>query len=195
LPAVAATTPRLVPDADLPAANALRSGVTHVGLIAGPAICGLLLAIASPAVAFAVNAVTFALAVLAIPAGPAFAPARQAGESSESTQSRKVRPEIAAGLAALRSKPGALRLVGADILCSLVYGACTVLLVLVARRLGMGVNGFGYLLAGFGAGGITGTFCAGRLLRLPHQSAVLAVALVAVALPMPLLAVNPSVAV
>jgi MFS family permease len=198
LPAVAATTPRFVPDADLPAANALRSGVTHVGLIAGPAIGGLLLAIASPAVAFAVNAVTFglsALAVLAIPAGPAFAPARQAGESSESTQSRKVRPEIAAGLAALRSKPGALRLVGADILCSLVYGACTVLLVLVARRLGLGVNGFGYLLAGFGAGGITGTFCAGRLLRLPHQSAVLAVALVAVALPMPLLAVNPSVAV
>ncbi len=191
LPAVAATTPRLVPDADLPAANALRSAVTHVGLIAGPAVGGVLLAVASPAVAFAVNAATFglsALAVFAIPAGPAFAPARRA------TESRKLRPEVAAGFSALRSKPGALRLVGADILCSVVYGACTVLLVLVARRLGLGVNGFGYLLAGFGVGGITGTFCAGRLMRLPHQSAVLALALCAVALPMPLLAVNPSIA-
>lgn len=192
MPAVAATTPRLVPDADLPAANALRSAVTHVGLIGGPAVGGLLLAVASPAVAFAVNAATFgmsALAVLAIPAGPAFAPAGAASGS------RKLRPEIAAGLAALRSKPGALRLVGADILCSFVYGACTVLLVLVARRLGMGVNGFGYLLAGFGVGGITGTCCAGRLMRVRHQSAVLALSLGAVAVPLPLLAVNPSVAV
>lgn len=190
LPSVAATTPRLVPDADLPAANALRSVVTQVGIVAGPALGGLLLVVASPAVSFAVNAVSFglsALAVLTIPAGPVFAPAHD-GESP-----RKSRRDFAAGLAALRSKPGALRLVGADILCSFVYGACTVLLVLVSGRLGLGANGFGYLLAGFGIGGITGACFAGRVLKLRQQSAVLAVALCAVALPLPLLAVSSSV--
>ena len=100
LPCVAATTPRLVPDADLPAANALRSAVTQVGIVAGPALGGLLLVVASPAVSFAVNAVSFglsALAVLTIPAGPAFAPARA------DAAARKLRPELGAGLAALRS--------------------------------------------------------------------------------------------
>ncbi len=190
LPSVAATTPRLVPDADLPAANALRSVVTQVGIVAGPALGGLLLVVASPAVSFAVNAVSFglsALAVLTIPAGPVFAPAHD-GESP-----RKSRRDFGAGLTALRSKPGALRLVGADILCSFVYGACTVLLVLVSGRLGLGANGFGYLLAGFGIGGITGACFAGRVLKLRQQSAVLAVALCAVALPLPLLAVSSSV--
>lgn len=192
LPSVAATTPRLVPDDDLPAANALRSVVTQVGVVAGPAIGGLLLVVASPAVSFAVNAASFglsALAVLAIPAGPAFAPARDA------TFARKPGRDFGAGAAALRSTPGALRLVGADILCSFVYGACTVLLVLVSGRLGLGANGFGYLLAGFGVGGITGAFFAGRVLKLGHQSIVLTIALGAVALPLPLLAVSPSVVI
>jgi predicted MFS family arabinose efflux permease len=192
LPSVAATTPRLVPDDDLPAANALRSVVTQVGVVAGPAFGGLLLVVASPAVSFAVNAVSFglsALAVLAIPAGPAFSPARDGAAPREPGR------DLGAGLAALRSTPGALRLVGADVLCSFVYGSCTVLLVLVSGRLGLGANGFGYLLAGFGIGGITGAFLAGRVLRLPRQSAVLAIALCAVALPLPLLAVSSSVVI
>ena len=79
-------------------------------------------------------------------------------------------------------------------MCSFVYGACTVLLVLVARRLGFGVNGFGYLLAGFGIGGVGGTLLAGFLARLRDDIAI-AVALTAVALPLPLLAVNPSAVV
>ena len=190
LPSVAATTPRLVPDADLPAANALRSVVTQVGVVTGPALGGLLLIVASPAVSFAVNAASFglsALAVVAIPAGPAFAPARDAAPT------RKRGRDVGAGLAALRSTPGALRLVGADILCSFVYGCCTVLLVLVSGRLGLGANGFGYLLAGFGTGGIAGAFLAGRVLELRQQSMVLTVALCAVALPLPLLAVSSSV--
>src|SRR6185437_16712826 len=78
LPCAAAVTPVLVPDADLPGANAARSAVTSLGLIIGPAIGGVLLLLGSPWLAFAVNAVTFglsALAVLAIPANPAFRPA------------------------------------------------------------------------------------------------------------------------
>src|SRR5882757_2863738 len=117
LPCVAATTPRLVDDADLPGANAARSAVNGIAIIAGPALGGVLLLLGSPGLAFLLNAVTFglaALAVLAIPAGQTFRPARS-GERPAG-----VLRGVADGAAALRSCPGALRLVGADIICSTI---------------------------------------------------------------------------
>ena len=64
LPCVAAVTPKLVRQADLPGANAARSAVTAIGVIVGPALGGVLLLAGSPAVAFAVNAVTFGVAAV-----------------------------------------------------------------------------------------------------------------------------------
>lgn len=194
LPAVSATTPRLVADADLPGANAARSAVTSAGVIIGPALGGVLLLLGSPALAFALNAATFglsALAVLAIPAGAAFKPApspeRPAG----------LFREVADGAAVLRAHPQTLRLVGADIMCSLIYGMQTVLLIGVAHRAGLGLHGYGYLFAGIGVGCLAGTTLAGRASRCPHPRAVLLTALAAVGLPMPLLAVAhwPAVAI
>src|SRR6266567_3310200 len=50
LPSVAATTPRLVAGADLPGANAARAAaVTGAGIIAGPALGGVLLLLGQPA--------------------------------------------------------------------------------------------------------------------------------------------------
>ena len=40
IPCVAATTPRLVDDADLPAANAARSAIQRVCIVAGPGLGG-----------------------------------------------------------------------------------------------------------------------------------------------------------
>jgi hypothetical protein len=142
----------------------------------------VLLLLGSPALAFVVNAATFglsALAVLTIPAGPAFAvdPAAAARPSS-------LRRDVADGAAVLRAHPEALRLVGADIMCSLVYGMQTVLLLLVARHAGLGLHGYGYLFAGIGVGALAGTSVAARVMRLPHQRAVLLAALAAVGLPM-----------
>jgi MFS family permease len=186
LPCVSAATPRLVADADLAGANAGRSAVTAFGLIAGPALSGALLLLDSPALAFVLNALTFglaALAVLLIPAGPAFMPGR-GGERPAGLW----RP-IADGAAVLRAHPAALRLVGADVMCSLIYGAQTVLLLLVSRQAGLGTHGYGYLFAGIGVGGVLGTALAGSLLRVRHQRYLVTAALVAVGLPMPLLAV------
>ena len=194
LPCVAATTPRLVDGADLPGANAARSAVNGIAIIAGPALGGVLLLLGSPGLAFLLNAVTFglaALAVLAIPAGQTFRPARS-GERPAG-----VLRGVADGAAALRSCPGALRLVGADIACSTIYGTQTVLLLLVSRSLGMGAHGYGYLFAGIGAGALAGTALAGRVQRWGHPRYVLAGALCAVGLPMALLAVAhwPAVAI
>ena len=94
-PCAAATTPRLVPDADLPGANAARVGRRHGRRRRRPGRRRpSLLLLGPPSTAFLVNAGTFALsalAVLSIPAGPAFAPARAAGERREHRRRRRHR--------------------------------------------------------------------------------------------------------
>jgi MFS family permease len=175
-PCVAATTPRLVDDADLPAANAARSAVGQACIVAGPGFGALLLLVGPPSLAFALNAVTFALsavAVASIPAGAAFAPG---GESSEAPD---VLGELRSGARALLEQPAALRLVGADIVCSAVYGAETILLLLLSRDLGLGDHGYGWLLAAFGLGGVLGAGIAAKVGGRAHFVLVGALAAVA----------------
>jgi MFS family permease len=151
---VAACTARLVPDAELQRANALRSAIGQGAIVAGPALGAVVLAIFDPAAAILLNGLTFlasAAAVAAIAPGPAFQPqARQADELPS------VLDEIKTGARALRGAPVAVRLVAADVLCSLVYGLLTVMLVLVGRHIGTGGGGYGILLGAFGAGGLLG---------------------------------------
>src|SRR3954467_5562292 len=133
-PAVAATTPRLVADADLPGANALRSAIGAGGVGGGPAAGAVLLAFASPAAAFFANAGTFALSALlvgSLPAGPAFAPGMR--------HTNRVLADVREGAAALRASLPVLLAVGADVAVSAVYGAQTVLLA--------GSAGYGLLIA------------------------------------------------
>ena len=170
IPAVAATTPRLVDDADLPAANAARSAIQQVCIVAGPGFGALLLALGPPSLAFAINAATFALSALAvasIPAGAIFAPGAQADEAPD------VLRELRDGARALLERPMTMRLVGADIVCSAIYGAQTVLLLLLSRELGLGDHGYGYLLASFGLGGVLGAGAAGRLAAAGRTRVVL----------------------
>jgi MFS family permease len=159
IPSVAATTPRLVDDADLPAANAARSVIQQVCIVAGPGFGALLLLLGPPSLAFAINGATFALSALAvasIPAGAIFAP----GGDAEAAPN--VLRELRDGARALLDQPVAMRLVGADLVCSAIYGAETVLLLLLSRELGLGDHGYGYLLASFGLGGVLGAGVAGR---------------------------------
>lgn len=181
LPSVAVTTPQLVADTDLPGANAARATVSGIGLIAGPALGGMLLLLGSPALAFVVNAATFgasAACVLAIRADGVFRTAQATARRPAGLLS-----QLTNGAAALRAHPAAMRLAGADIICSLVYGMQTVLLILVARQTGLGLHGYGYLSAAIGVGGVAGTSLASKALRLPHRP-VLVAALGLVGLPM-----------
>ena len=186
---VAAVTPRLVEDADLPGANAARSAVTGTAIVLGPALGGVLLLLGSAAFAFALNALTFGLSALAVLA------IRGDGDASPFRVRRAAeRPdgllrEVAQGAAALRAHPAALRLVGADIMCSVLYGAQTVLLLLVSRQVGLGAQGYGYMFAALGAGGLIGTALAGRASRRLGSRSVLAAALAVAGVPTLLLAV------
>jgi MFS family permease len=65
-PAVSALAPQLVPQEQLQQANALRWAADSAGGVVGPAVAGLVLAVASPAWAIAADSVTFACSAVAL---------------------------------------------------------------------------------------------------------------------------------
>lgn len=193
-PSIAAVTPRLVDADDLAAANGARGTIGPACVALGPALGAVLLLIGPPAVAFAINAATFVvsgLLIASIPAGTAFARGDSAGESPLAGLGA-IASELREGARALRAAPEAGWIVSADVAGSFVYGAQTVLLLLVAEHLGLGAGGYGYLLAGLGLGGIGGATLAGRLGPVAARRSTLAAALVLVAAPLPALALTSS---
>ena len=196
MPCVAAVTPRVVDDADLPGANAARSAVGGASIILGPALGGVLMFLGSPAAAFALNALTFglsALAVLAIRDRGVFATRRPAEPPASLFSTglfHGLFGELAQGAAALRAHPAAVRLIGADIMCSFLYGTQTVLLLLISRQVGLGAQGYGYMFAAIGAGGLIGTALTSRASRSSRPHLVQAAALGAAGLPTVLLTVT-----
>src|SRR3954451_22827316 len=151
LPAVAATIPELAGEDDLAAANALNSTIDQLVVIAGPAIGAGLLAASSPAVVFGLNAATFALSALIV--------ARMSVRSTpvDVSEAGEAGPlaQMLVGFRTIVQTPAARVPVALCALVSFVYGTDTVLFVGVSdQRLGTGPDGFGYLMAGLGLGGI-----------------------------------------
>jgi MFS family permease len=70
LQSVQAVLPRIASGDQLPAANAARVSLTHICVIAGPLFGALLLLLGSPAIAFALNGVTFMAGCAVIAALP-----------------------------------------------------------------------------------------------------------------------------
>jgi predicted MFS family arabinose efflux permease len=177
---VATAVARFVDESDLARVSGLRAGIYQGSIVAGPAVGALLLALWSPAAVILANASTFlfsAAAVSAIAPGPAFRPGRT-GEAAPS-----VLADVRTGAAALRGAPVALRMLGADLVCSTVYGFLTVALVLVGMRAGVGTDGYGVLLGAFGVGGVLGAAVSGRRSAAARWRRTLAIALTLVALP------------
>lgn len=192
-PCAAACTARFVTDEERQRANALRAGVGQASIVVGPVLGAVAMLVAGPAVAIALNALTFiasAFAISAIRGGEKFDPPERAGE----LQMPSVLAEIRTGARALRGAPTAIRLVGADVLCSAVYGLLTVTLLLVSRKVGAGSGGYGLLLGGFGAGGLIGATVTARLDAPSCWRGTLAVAMLLVGIPLAALGVVPSLA-
>src|SRR4051794_25216261 len=83
---VVAVMPRLVDEADLPAANAARVGITGLCVIAGPLLGAALLLLGSTAATFAVNGVSFSSAPPSSPRRRAGPPAGPAAPSKSRTR-------------------------------------------------------------------------------------------------------------
>ncbi|MEA2312849.1 MAG: hypothetical protein QOE28_2817 [Solirubrobacteraceae bacterium] len=182
--AVVGIVPRLVDDEQLPAANAARISITHICVVAGPVIGAVLLLLGSAAVAFAVNGVTFLIGAAVVAALPREA-LRRSGDAPAGT----VRADLAAGWRGLGSRRDSLPVIGAEVLASVLYGALTVLFVLVAARLHLGPGGYGYLLSASAVGGVLASGAAGRAAASRQSRIALGAAVLLLAVPLPFLGV------
>lgn len=194
LPSIQAVLPKLASADQLPAANAARVSLTHICLIAGPVFGALLLLLGSPAIVFAINAVTFLIGAVVVAALPREALRLTPGKAVLGSQPGPI-SGLRAGARALRDCDGAGLLVGANVIASTIYGAFTVLFLLLSHRLGFGSGGYGYLLAGGGAGGVLAAGLAHRAAASAHPRRALALAMAALGAPLPLLAFTTSLPV
>ncbi len=155
-PAALALLPRLVGESRLGPANALLHTVQELGVVVGPAIGAVLLAVADTSVAFLVNGATFAVSALLISM-------MREGAAPFGTQEGAF-AHIAEGLRTARVTPFALPLFLVVAMVELTYGAQTVQLVVYAeQRLDLGVEGYGVLLTAAGVGGLLSAVVNGRL--------------------------------
>jgi MFS family permease len=151
-PAQAALVPALVGASErITAVNVLSGWVENAGVLAGPALAGLLIALDGPGAAVAACAVcTLFSAVLAVGIAPAGMSCPLPVELEEPSP-RQVMQERG-DLKLLISLLG---------IQYLVIGVLDVgLVVLAIRVLGLGAPGAGFLTAAFGAGGLVGSLVA-----------------------------------
>jgi predicted MFS family arabinose efflux permease len=150
-PAVAAMIPQVAGEDDLAAANALNSTIENLVVITGPAIGAGLLALGDPSTVFAINAASFGLSALVV------SRMRARSRPVDVTEEGEAGPlqQMLVGLRTIMELPAARVPVALCALVSFVYGTDTVLFIGAStERLGTGPEGFGYLLAGLGIGGV-----------------------------------------
>ena len=151
MPAVGATVPSLVPESELISANALQSTIDNLVVVLGPAIGAVLLLASSAALVIFVNAATFAIAAVLV---TRIRYRSKKVDVSEGGGANALK-QMGVGVKAILGARSARALVALCALVSFIYGTDTVLFVGVsAHKLGTGANGFGYLLAGLGIGGV-----------------------------------------
>ena len=160
-PAQAALLPLLASSPEeLTAANATSTAIESLGMFLGPALGGLLLAVASVSWVFVADALTlvwsaFFVVQLKSPYEEVTAPRERAGAFRE----------MAAGFSALGAERGARTIVFLYFCQTVVAGALRVLIVVTALDLlDVGNSGLGFLNAAMGVGGVIGVAIAFALI-------------------------------
>jgi MFS family permease len=151
-PAEAAIMPSLArtPE-ELTAANVAASTIVSIGSFVGPAAGGLLLAATSVEVVFAATGAMFLLATLLL------ARLRVEGRPERAVTGEGLATEVFAGFRTIVADRNLRLLTGLYGAQTLVAGALTVLIVVVAiDLLDVGDSGVGYLNSAFGIGGFVG---------------------------------------
>jgi MFS family permease len=183
-PAQGALLPLLVSTPDeLTAANAVLNTIDSVGMFAGPALAGLLLATTSIWVVFAVTAGTFlwsGLCLLRIPAD----------SRPPEAEPTPVAAAVLGGFRAIAAHPALRVVVGLTAAQTLVAGAFEVLLVVVALKLlHAGSGGVGWLNTGVGVGALLGVLVVGALAGRKRLAGDLGIGILLWGVPLALVAV------
>jgi MFS family permease len=152
-PARHALVYRIVGPSDLPNAVALSSGLGTMARVAGPALGGLVVAVAGTGVAFAINAVSYLAVVAAVLAmREADLVARGAAQAHVGLVSG-MREAI---VFALGSRRVAVAFFGVLIVSTVSFNFDVLFPLLAAQTLDAGAGTFGLIAAVFGAGALVG---------------------------------------
>jgi MFS family permease len=158
-PAVYAATPNLVPDAELPSANALLLSVENVSWAVAPLLGGVLTAADGPSAAYAVNAVSFVISIVLV----VRIPARLL--QSERALSRGHWRDLRDGFSVALRSPSMRTVLVAWGIASLAAGAANAVEIFLAKdSFSAGDLGYGLLYSAMGAGLVLGTFISASLL-------------------------------
>jgi MFS family permease len=167
---------------ELAASNVALSTTGSIGMFAGPALGGVLLAVSSPWVVFALTAAMFLWSAGCLTRIPAdtVAPTEETVETL---------PAMLAGFRAVASEPKLRVVIGLAASQTVVAGALEVLLVLVALRLlDSGNGGVGWLNAAVGVGGLVGAGAATALAGRRRLAGDFGIGLILFGLPLALTA-------
>ena len=183
-PAFQATVPELVPRAELPAAAALNGVAVNLARSIGPAIGGVLVALAGVGWTFAFNAASYLVFVIALFRLPPTRPRLDPEPFGDAMR-------LAVGY--VRASPAMLRVLARTALWVLPASALWALLpVIASSRLRLNSTGYGIMLAAVGIGAIIGAWQLGRIRTRLSSTAMFVLTAAAYALALVVLAVGRS---
>ena len=173
--------------AELTSANVVRGILDAAGSLVGPALAGVLLALADDAVVFA------AIAGLSVASALALAGLRYDCPTAPTGARRSLVRQTAAGAGAVFGSPDLRLVFGLGVAQTVVRGALTVFTVVVAiDLLGTGDAGVAALSAAVGVGAVAGSFAVSLLVGSRHLGAWLTLALALWGAPIAVLGAAPT---
>jgi MFS family permease len=172
-PALAAATPQVVSDIDLPAANSLGSGVENAAWVAGPGLLGLVLLTGAPVSGGGLAATAcFALALVCLGRTRTAPPEREPhGQAS-------FKDDVLEGSRAIGADRRISAAVALAIVDNFLYGYLIVAIVLLGeRQFHAGDRGVGWLNTAFAIGAFASMLVTPRLAGAGREPRVLVVTL------------------
>jgi MFS family permease len=158
-PAVFAGVPNLVPEEQLPAANALLQGIENVSWAIGPLIGGVLTAAWGPSAAYLINAASFVVSLMLVVRIPAHL------LQSERALSRGHWHDLRDGFSAALRSPSMRAVLVAWGIASLAAGGANVTEIFLAKNtFSAGDVGYGLLYGAMGGGLVVGSLASASAL-------------------------------
>jgi MFS family permease len=191
-PTARATIPSIVGEEHLAAANSVQAAVENLTIIVGPAIGAGLLVLGPTTLVFAINAATFGFSALVV------SRIRARSMPGDATMGGTLGPlqQMGVGIKAFFSSSTVVVLAGFSIVASFMYGTDTVLFVVLSKQqLGTGSEGYGYLLAALGVGGLIVAPFMNRIAGMRRLGTIIVAGLIVYGLPTALLAIVHSPAI
>lgn len=156
-PALAAATPQLVDDDDLPAANSLSAGIENAAWVGGPGLLGLLLVLGAPVAGGGLAALA-CFGAAAVWLGRLHLPPAEPSPDAVDDG-----PAVLGAFRTAARSPVVRRVLALAVVNNALYGYLIVALVLMGERaLGAGQGGIGWLNAAFAVGAVASLIVAAR---------------------------------